>query len=316
MKSVLALLLFVCILFCNSTFSQTSFNIIPLGVKGGADESNLSAYMIAPKGSDEYVCLDAGTVHYGIEKAIQAKLLQGAPEEILKKNIKGYLISHPHLDHLAGMIINSPEDSTKNIYGLDHCIDVLKDKYFTWKNWANFANEGDKPALGKYHYTVLTPGVETPLQNTGMQVTAFSLSHSNPYQSTAFLVRYNEAYVLYLGDTGADSVEHSDKMHQLWQQVAPLLKAKKLKAIFIEVSFANEQPDKQLFGHLTPRWLMWELQDLASLSGAAALQNFPVVITHMKPSGNREQTIRAQLKAYNPLHVQLIVPEQAKLLSF
>jgi 3',5'-cyclic-nucleotide phosphodiesterase len=316
MKPVLATLTFICILFCKAAFSQTSFRVIPLGVKGGTDESNLSAYMIAPQGSDEYVCLDAGTLHYGIEKAVQAKLLQGTAADVLKKNIKGYLISHPHLDHLAGMVINSPDDSTKNIYGLDFCLDVLKDKYFTWKSWANFANEGDKPALGKYHYSLLTPGSETPLQNTGMQVTAFALSHSSPNQSTAFLVHYKEAYLLYLGDTGADSVEHSDKMHHLWQQIAPLVKTKKLKALFIEVSFSNEQPDKQLFGHLTPHWLMTELQDLASLTGTGALNNFPVVVTHIKPGGNREQMIRRQLKAYNPLHVQLIIPEQAKLLTF
>lgn len=313
MKSTLVILF---ILFCNTSFSQTSFRIIPLGVKGGIDESNLSAYMIAPQGSEAYVCLDAGTLHYGIEKAIQAKLLTGTSTEVLKKNIKDYLISHAHLDHLAGMVINSPDDSSKAIYGLDFTLDVLKDKYFTWKSWANFANEGDKPALGKYYYNVLTPGTETPLQNTDMHVTAFALSHSNPYQSTAFLVRNKEAYVLYLGDTGADSVEHSDKMRQLWQQVAPLLKAKKLKALFIEVSFPNEQPGKQLFGHLTPHWLMSELQNLASLSGAAALNNFPVVITHIKPGGNKEQTIRSQLKMNNPLHVKLIFPEQAKLLTF
>lgn len=316
MKSVLTTLTLTCLLFCKPAFSQTSFKVIPLGVKGGIDESNLSAYMIAPQGSDAYVCLDAGTLHYGIEKAIQAKLLHGTAADVLRKNIKGYLISHAHLDHLAGMVINSPDDSAKSIYGLDYCLDVLKDKYFTWKSWANFANEGDKPTLGKYHYSMLTPGTETPLQNTDMQVTAFVLSHSNPYQSTAFLVRHKEAYVLYLGDTGADSVEHSDKMHQLWQQVAPLMKAKKLKALFIETSFSNEQPDKQLFGHLTPHWLMSALQDLASLSGTEALNNFPVVITHIKPGGNREQMIPRQLKAYNPLHVKLIIPEQAKQLTF
>lgn len=312
MKSVLIVL----ILCGQIAAAQTSFKVIPLGVKGGTDESNLSSYMIAPQGSDAYVCLDAGTVHYGIEKAVQARLLQGTAAEILKRNIKGFLISHGHLDHLAGMIINSPDDSTKNIYGLDDCLNILKDKYFSWKSWANFANEGEKPALGKYHYTVLTPGREAPLEHTDMQVTAFPLSHANPYQSTAFLIRHQDAYVLYLGDTGPDSVEHADKMHLLWEQAAPLLQAKQLKAIFIEVSFANEQPDKQLFGHLTPRWLMSELQDLASLAGAAALEGFPIVVTHIKPGGNREQLIRTQLKAYNPLQVRLIIPEQAKLLTF
>lgn len=316
MKLFLTILTLTCLLICQTAFTQTSFRVIPLGVKGGIDESNLSAYMIAPQGSNDYVCLDAGTLHYGIEKAIKSKLLRGTATDVLRKNIRGYLISHAHLDHLSGLIINSPDDSAKNIYGLDYCLEVLKDKYFTWKSWANFANEGDQPALGKYHYTTLTPGIETPLQNTAMQVTAFVLSHSNPYQSTAFLVRHKETYVLYLGDTGADSVEHSDKLHQLWEQVAPLMKAKKLKALFIETSFTNEQPDKQLFGHLTPHWLMEELKHLASLAGKEALNNFPVVITHMKPGGNREQMIRTQLKAYNPLHVKLIFPEQGKLLGF
>ena len=32
-------------------------------------DGNLSAYMLAPAGSDAYVCLDAGTVSNGIEKA-------------------------------------------------------------------------------------------------------------------------------------------------------------------------------------------------------------------------------------------------------
>jgi 3',5'-cyclic-nucleotide phosphodiesterase len=303
-------------LLCPAAYAQTSFKVIPLGVKGGTDESNLSAYMIAPWGSDNYVCLDAGTVHFGIEKAIQAKWLHGTASDVLKRQVKGFLISHGHLDHLAGMVINSPDDSTKRIYGLDFCLDILKDKYFSWKSWANFANEGEKPALGKYRYTVLTPGTAAPLENTDMQVTAFPLSHSNPYQSTAFLVRHEAAYVLYLGDTGADSVEHSDRLHQLWQQVAPLLKAKQLKALFIEVSFANEQPDKQLFGHLTPRWLMTELEDLAAQTGRDALKGFPVVVTHIKPGGNREEMIRRELKAYNPLAVKIIIPEQGKQLRF
>lgn len=303
-------------LLCSAAYAQTSFKVIPLGVKGGTDESNLSAYMIAPQGSEDYVCLDAGTVHFGIEKAIQAGLLHGTASDVLKRQIKGFLISHGHLDHLAGMVINSPDDSTKHIYGLDFCLDILKDKYFSWRSWANFANEGEKPALGKYQYTVLSPGIAAPLENTAMQVTAYPLAHANPYQSTAFLVRHKDAYVLYLGDTGADTVEHSDKLHQLWQHVAPLLKAKQLKALFIEVSFANEQPDKQLFGHLTPRWLMTELQDLASLAGAESLRDFPVVVTHIKPGGDREVKIRQQLQANNPLHVKLIIPEQAKQLNF
>ncbi|HEX8357577.1 MAG TPA: hypothetical protein VF610_09205, partial [Segetibacter sp.] len=49
---------------------KVSFKVVPLGVKGGLDESNLSAYLIAPSGTNNYICVDAGTIRSGIDKAI------------------------------------------------------------------------------------------------------------------------------------------------------------------------------------------------------------------------------------------------------
>ena len=295
--------------------SIPSFNVVPLGVKGGSDESNLSSYMLASVGTNNYICLDAGTIHSGIDKAVKAGIFSITSEQVLKNYIKGYFISHPHLDHIAGLIINSPDDTAKNIYGTSFCLNIVKDKYFTWKNWANFANEGDKPVLNKYHYTYLVEGEEAAIENTGMYVKAFTLSHSNPYQSTAFLVRSDSNYVLYLGDTGADEIEKSDLLHKLWQQIAPLITSKKLKGIFIEVSFPNQQPVKQLFGHLTPNLLMQEMEKLSLLTGKRLLKNVKVLITHIKPAGNYEAAIRKQLLKANKLQLQLIFPQQAVLLK-
>ncbi|MEO5682319.1 MAG: 3',5'-cyclic-nucleotide phosphodiesterase [Chitinophagaceae bacterium] len=296
--------------------SAASFRVVPLGVKGGSDESNLSAYMLAAAGSNEYVCLDAGTLHYGIQKAIHAGIFRGPVASVLKNNIKGYLISHPHLDHVAGLIINSPDDTVKNIYALPFCTEVLKEKYFSWKSWANFADDGEKPILNKYHYKVLEPAAETPLENTNLFVTPFALSHSNPYKSTAFLVRNGNAYLLYLGDTGSDTTEHANNLQLLWQHIAPLIKDKKLKAIFIEVSFDNAQPDKLLFGHLTPRLLMHEIDALRSLTGIDPLKKTAIVITHEKPGGNRESLIKKQLLALNVHAMQLVFPTQGKAMTF
>ncbi len=39
-----------------------AFTVVPLGVKGGLDESNLSSYLVAAGGTDEYIALDAGTL--------------------------------------------------------------------------------------------------------------------------------------------------------------------------------------------------------------------------------------------------------------
>lgn len=292
--------------------AKAAFSVVPLGVKGGIDESNLSAYMLAPAGTREYVCLDAGTLYYGLHKAVEAHVFDSSESVVLQHYIKGYLVSHAHLDHIAGLIINSPDDAPKNIYGNTYCLNTLRDNYFTWKAWANFANEGEKPALGKYHYTYLSTDSETAIAHTPLFVRSFALSHGYPYEGAAFLLRHDSAYVLYLGDTGADEMEKSNKLQTLWKTVAPLVKAGQLRGIFIEVSYPNEQPDKQLFGHLTPRLLMKEMVVLSSFAGIGAMKGLPVLITHMKPSGHPEATIKKQLEASNTLQLQLIFPEQAR----
>lgn len=311
---VLCLALLPALLFAQQKASY-SFQVVPLGVWGGIDESNLSAYMAAPYGSSKYVCLDAGTLHAGIDKAVANKVFKVPTEQVLKQYIKGYCISHSHLDHLAGLLINAPDDTSKNIYALQPCIDVLKANYFTWKAWANFANEGEKPALGKFHYSVLPPGDFVKIDNTDMQVKAFPLSHSN-LTSTAFLLKSGESYLLYLGDTGADEVEKSENFKHLWQAVAPLVKTHQLKALMIEVSFPDEQPDKSLFGHLTPHWLMQELDVLVGEAGAANMKNLNVVITHLKPPVKSIARIKQQLAAENKLGLKLIYPQQGKQLNF
>lgn len=312
--------LIACIVFAtfHQVFAQSpapSFKVIPLGVKGGIEEDNLSAYLLAPEGSDSYICLDAGTLNTGIRKAIGRGVLKGKPDEVLKKQIKGYLISHGHLDHVSGLIINSPEDSVKKIYGMPKVLSVLRDKYFTWDAWANFANEGEKPQLKKYTYFPLIEGNTYPLDGTEMKVRAFELSHGNPYKSTAFLISHNDSYVLYLGDTGADEIEKSDKLAKLWQTIAPIINAGQLKAIFLEVSFPNEQPDKQLFGHLTPKLFFSELSKLESLTDEKAFKRISFIVTHTKPPQKTTEKVKKQLISGKSKDLKLIFPEQGRHLT-
>lgn len=316
-KKILTAIIFLSVYTSNSWGQKigTAFTIIPLGVKGGDDESNLSSYMIAPKGSENYVCLDAGTINAGIQKAIEYKSLSGISEEIQRKKIKGYLISHAHLDHVAGLIINSPADTSKNIYGIPSVLNILRDKYFTWDAWANFANEGEKPQLKKYTYLPLNEGEIYPLDGTEMKVRAFELSHGNPYKSTAFLISHNDSYVLYLGDTGADEIEKSDKLASLWQTISPLINQGQLKAIFLEVSFPNEQPDKQLFGHLTPKLFFSEIGKLKSLTDGDAIKKVSFIVTHIKPPQHSAEKIKHQLLTENALNLNLLFPKQGKLLT-
>ncbi|MFW0718095.1 MBL fold metallo-hydrolase [Pedobacter sp. N23S346] len=317
LKKICLILMISSTYFINARSQQRdyAFKIIPLGVKGGDDESNLSSYLLAPKGSNSFICLDAGTINAGIQKAIDQKALKGVSEEIQRRQIKGYLISHAHLDHVAGLIINSPADTSKNIYGLSSVLNILRDKYFTWDAWANFGNEGEKPQLKKYTYTTLEEEFSYPLAETEMRVRAFELSHGKPYKSTAFLIQAKDNYVLYLGDTGADEIEKSDKLSELWQEVAPLINTGNLKAIFMEVSFPNEQPVNQLFGHLTPQLFFSELAKLQNITTPEALKKVSFIVTHRKPPVKNMLTIKQQLRVLNAPGFKLIFPNQGKLLT-
>ena len=312
LSKIITVLFCICFYTLNAqTINEKSgFKIIPLGVKGGLDESNLSSYLVAKNGSDQFICLDAGTINAGLQLAVKNKLFKETnAEEIQKNHISAYFISHGHLDHLAGLILNAPNDIAKPIYAFSSVIDVLKNNYFTWKSWANFANEGDKPILNKYSYQTLNEGLEILVPNTELYVTAYSLSHVNPYESSAFLVRQNQDYLLYLGDTGSDTVEKSTKLSKLWNAITPLIKANKLKAIFIEVSFDNRLPNKSLFGHLTPNLLLQELTKLNALT-ENKLKPVKIVVTHMKPCGDCELNIKKQIKEANQLGLSIVYPQQ------
>lgn len=307
----------ICLLLISTNaFSQKqqkpSFQIVPLGVKGGIDEKNLSAYLLAPVNTKDFICLDAGTINSGIEKAIENKVFKVSASEVLRKYIKGYLISHAHLDHVSGLIINSPADSSKTVYATKRCMEIMQAHYFNDQTWANFGDEGPGFHIKRYHFQTLNIGEETPIINTVMTVKSFALSHVSPYESSAFLIKNGNAYTLYLGDTGPDAIEKSNNLHELWTAIAPLIQNKQLKGIFIEVSFPNEQPDQFLFGHLTPKYLMDELHELEKLAWKNSLNGFKIVVTHLKPPAKNLKLIKEQLKNQNDLGLKFIFPEQGK----
>lgn len=311
MRRVIIFLLFFISIF---GYSQ-QFEVLPLGVYGGGDESNLSSYLVRDFKNPNYIACDAGTIRFGLMKAKEKGNLSKPPIQFLKENVKAYFISHSHLDHLSGMIINSPEDSVKPIYALPPTIQTLKEHYFINATWTNFANEGEEPILGKYEYKRMREGKSYAVAETELHLTAFPLSHPVP-SSAAWLHNELGFSILYLGDTGPDSIEGNDHLKDLWKAVGKDLKKGKLKAILIEVSFPNSQPDEMLFGHLTPKFLVEELQQLAKIAGKKSLKDFPVVVTHIKPDADNMVQIKKELQESNGLEVNYIFPEQGVPLQF
>ena len=302
----------VFLLYSTSSLLAQNIEIVPLGVYGGGDESNLSCYLIGVENSNSYLALDAGTVRAGINKAIEKGTFTASFETVLQQYIKGYFISHGHLDHLSGLIINSPEDSAKPIYSLPFVADIFKNNYFTNASWANFGNEGEAPILGKYTYTKVNPLRSFEIAETSFSAELFELSHVNPQKSSAILLKHNDDYVLYFGDTGADRIEATNNLETIWEYIAPLVRNKNLKTILLEVSFSNSQPEHLLFGHLTPKLLTEELSKLAKYTGMESLSELSIIITHLKPSGNQIAQIKQELQANNPLQLNYIFPKQGE----
>lgn len=295
--------------------AQTGFDLIPLGVYGGGDESNLSAYLLSEKDQRAYISLDAGTLRAGINKAIENGLFSKSNEYVLQRYIKGYFISHGHLDHLAGLVINSPDDTPKPIYGLEYTISILQNNYFVSKAWENFTDEGDEPRIGTYSLRRINDGEKFEIDSTSLTGRIFELSHVNPNKSSAILVTNSSGEgVLYLGDTGADRIEKTDRLDKLWTAIAPMVEANTLKAILIETSYDNSRDEKLLFGHLTPRLVNEELQNLTRRAHRTDLAGLKVIITHLKPGGQRISRIKDDFNADNPMKVQFIFPAQGQLI--
>jgi 3',5'-cyclic-nucleotide phosphodiesterase len=156
------------------------------------------------------------------------------------------------------------------------------------------------------------------------------LAHSS-LQSSAFLITVRGWSLLYLGDTGPDAVEGGDHLLHLWHTIAPSLIRNdtqpngRLRAIMIECSFSDPRDDTQLYGHMTPSWIMKEMTVLAntvaSLTNAAvntALNGLTVIIIHIKPllttGTTAHDTISSQLKSLNTLGINFVLPSNSQRL--
>jgi len=336
--TVVFLLVFSVLIPYNTIIAQgsyeTKFKCIVLGAGGGIEDDNLSCYLLTYKNSSDFICLDAGSLYSGIEKADAKGSFDDTevPENsglsksayVLQNQIKVYLISHAHLDHISGLIEASPSDATKTIYGSSRTIKFLTEDIFNWQIWPNFLNEGIGPQLKKFHCQVVEPEEKFAISNPAFNVEAFTVSHQEPYQSTAYLIEHDDAFVLYLADTGADTIEKTNRLRVIWENLKPLIKERKLQAVFMECSYPDPHKDSELFGHLSPVRMISELTNLAKICDETnfrrSLQGLKVIVTGIKPNIKSGETsaemIKRQLSGLNDLGIDFIIPFQGESIEF
>ncbi|CAK9441494.1 uncharacterized protein LODBEIA_P53620 [Lodderomyces beijingensis] len=121
------------------------------------------------------------------------------------------------------------------------------------------------------------------------------------YLSSAFLISRNFknttndadiSYLLVFGDFESDSISHLDYNLRIWQEIAPLVNKGQMHGIILECSNSFEIDENKLYGHLTPRHVIHELQQLASEcqrikideenEESQALKGLNIIINHVK----------------------------------
>ena len=304
---------------------QNSFDIIALGTGGGVDESNISSYLVSAPEKDRYITLDAGTLMHGLTLAAQKghfnhlqndQLLTEA--HILLNHIDAYCISHPHLDHIMGMMLAAPFDNHKTILGSSKAINAMMNHIFLSPLWGNFTTDGNNS--GKWDLLRMNEKQWYDIPNNSLKIKYYSLCHSCPNESSAFLINNHNAYLLYFGDTGADRIENSNKIELIYQDVSKLVINKQLKAIFIEASFSNEQKNDHLYGHLKPELIEEELRKFAEIINPKqrekALSGIKLFITHIKPDYKKQDnaaiSIENEIKKMNTYGAEAIIIKQSE----
>ncbi|KAG5365682.1 3',5'-cyclic-nucleotide phosphodiesterase [Yarrowia sp. B02] len=119
-----------------------------------------------------YPPFDASSLPYGGPTANAAHILS---------LVSTICITHPHLDHISGVIMNSAAFSpqqTKRLAGLPRVIQALKDHVFNGVIWPNLTNEG-VDAVHLVQLLRLSEHLRSPDLASGLTVTPYAVSHGH-----------------------------------------------------------------------------------------------------------------------------------------
>lgn len=317
------------------TASTPGFHFIVLGCSGGPIESLTSCYLLKPPsvtfqeilsaGSNNcLISIDAGTGLSGLKKIISNRCCKNPFTELQRtldldsyslsnriiNSISDYLITHPHLDHVNSLVINTPGFTcAKNVVGLRETTLALESNLFNDIVWPNMIKMGFLNIKSADKYSTLE-------LNTYYKVKVFPVSHGVGYLSTAFLItdKLTRKSIISFGDVESDTTSGLNYNRCVWEFISPLIKEGSLNSIVIECSTVDKPPP--LFGHMTPSTLFDEILTLRkilvdgnSVHNEDHYNNLPqqplnglnIVIVHVKESicGDPREQILTKLNELN-----------------
>ncbi|KAK4505340.1 hypothetical protein PRZ48_003303 [Zasmidium cellare] len=119
-------------------------------------------------------------------------------------------------------------------------------------------------SISHVHSTPGTPGGQRSSFHTNHPSPLVASSDPCVVDSTAFFLRdeFTQREVLIFGDVEPDSISLTPRNKIIWTEAARKIAHGMLGGVFIECSYDDSQADALLFGHLNPKHLIAELQEL------------------------------------------------------
>jgi cAMP phosphodiesterase len=222
---------------------------------------------------NERILIDAGTVGGALTLAEHT-------------HIQHALITHSHLDHVAGLafltetLAFSETRSPLTVTSLEPVVNALRAGVFNNIAWPDFSQIPAEAPVMKYRTLV-----EEAEQRVGdVWVTPVAVNHAVP--TTGFIVHDGTTGFLFSGDTGPTEA--------LWQAARGL---RGLRAALVECAFPNHMAKlAKVAGHLTPELLERELEKLPP--------DIPVLIYHVKPQFY--DRIAEELSRIDPARISIV----------
>jgi cAMP phosphodiesterase len=184
--------------------------------------------------------------------AFDAGSLAMACSDEQKASIRDVIISHAHLDHVAGLPLFIDDlfatlTEPIRIHATPEVIEVLEEHIFNWKIYPRFselANESG-PVV---EYVEFRPGSRFDVR--GLTIVPIEVDHK--VQSCGFIISDDQTTIAVTGDTAPTD--------GFWESVNKL---PSLQAVLIECAFPNELAELASHSfHMTPNELGNELKKL------------------------------------------------------
>lgn len=203
--------------------------------------------------------------------ALDAGSLAFAATDDQRTRIRDIVLTHAHLDHIAGLPIFLDDlfavlREPVRVYAAPSVIDVLERDIFNWSVYPRFSELSNEFGSIVQYFPIED---ETTVRAAELDISPIGVNHKVP--SSGFLISDETSRIAFTGDTA--------ETERFWEIVNGI---GDLSALLIECAFPDELSElAEVSHHLTPRSLE---RELAKFTQAEC----PIFVVNMKPMYRRK----------------------------